>query len=39
MRILKEATMEAMELRISRVTEPIVWKAEVRSRILVEEDI
>ena len=36
---LKEATIEAIKLRILRAKEPTVKKAEAKSKILAEEDI
>ena len=38
-RTLKEATIEATKLRISRAKELIVKEAEAKPKILVEEDI
>ena len=38
-RILKEATMEALRLRILEILKPTVKKTEVKLRILVEEDV
>ena len=39
MRILKETTIEATKLRISRAEEPIIKGAEAKPKILVKEDI
>ena len=39
MRILKEATIEAIRLKISGATEPIIKGVEAKPKILVEEDI
>ena len=39
MRIPKEATIEAIKLRILRAEKPIVKKAEAKPKISVKEDI
>ena len=38
-RILKEATIKAIKLRISKAKELVVNKVEAKLRILVKEDI
>ena len=38
-KILKEATIEAIKLRILRAKKPIVKKIEAKLKILAEEDI
>ena len=38
-RILKEATIEAIKLRILRAKEPIVKGVKAKPKILAEEDI
>ena len=38
-RILKEATIEALRLRILGILKPIIKKVEAKPKISVEEDI
>ena len=38
-RILKEATIEAIKLRILKAKEPIIKKIKAKLKILAEEDI
>ena len=38
-KILKETTIEAIRLRISKATKPIIKGVEAKLKILVEEDI